>query len=390
MYQLSKIIKSKPYIIAIWYGLSLFHVIKSVVLGHSHIHNNYFVFKYNFLHVINQQNLYASYPANYLDFNHYGPVFAFVIAPFALLPDSVGVILWVIFNSWILLKAIQLLPIKQEQYLLILLLCAHELMTSAANVQSNPIIVALIVLSFVFIKKEQDFWAALMIALGMFIKLYGVVGLAFFFFSNHKIKLIGSLVFWSVVLFVLPMVISSPAFIVQTYKDWYTDLVDKSIYNETSLMADLSFLGFIRKTTGLYINVLYGCAVAGLFLLIALLRQKMHAIKTYQLLILSYVLLCVVLFNTNVESPTYIIGFIGVAIWFVVVEKNRYSYFLMIFAIILTSLSPSDLFPAFIRNTYVIPYALKAFPCILIWFDITYRLLFYKLKDTEDLDNGYA
>ncbi|RZA02981.1 MAG: DUF2029 domain-containing protein [Sphingobacteriaceae bacterium] len=390
MDKLSKIIKAKPIIFILWFGLSLFHVVKSVVLGHSHIHNNYFVFKYNFLHVIHQQNLYLEYPENYYDLNHYGPVFAFVMAPFAILPDSVGVILWVIFTSWILLKAIQLLPIKHEQYLLILLLCAHELMTSAASVQSNPIIVALIILSFVFIKKEQDFWGALMIALGMFVKLYGVVGLAFFFFSNHKIKLIGSLIFWSVVLFLLPMAISSPAFIVQTYKDWLADLLYKNNNNESSLMSDISFLGFIRKTTGLYINVLYGCAVAGVLLLMALLRTKMHAIKAYQLLILSYVLLCVVLFNTNVESPTYIIGFVGVAIWFIVVEKNSYTYFLLIFALVLTSLSPSDLFPAYIRNTYVIPYALKAVPCILIWFDITYRLLFTTFKNTPSLDTGHA
>src|SRR6187402_433229 len=178
MYKLAKIVKGKPFIIAIWFGLSLFAVIKSVVLGHSHIHNNYFVYKYNFLHVIHQQNLYLSYPANYFDLNHYGPIFSLIIAPFALLPDNAGVVLWVVFNAWILLKAIQLLPIKQEQYLLIILLCAHELMTSAANVQINPLIAALIVFSYVFIKKEQDFWAALMIALGMFIKLYGVVGLA--------------------------------------------------------------------------------------------------------------------------------------------------------------------------------------------------------------------
>jgi hypothetical protein len=375
MEKLSRLVKAKPLIIALWYGLSLFHVIKSVVLGHNHIHNNYFVFKYNFLHVINQQNLYAAYPESYLDLNHYGPVFAFIIAPFALLPDSAGVILWVIFTSWILLKAIQLLPIKQEQYLLILLLCAHELMTSAANVQSNPIIAALIVLSFVFIKKEQDFWAALMIALGMFIKLYGVVGLAFFFFSNHKIKLIGSLIFWSVVLFVLPMVISSPAFIVQTYKDWYADLVFKNAHNINSFQANVSVMGMIHKMGGAQISNIAVILPGMLLFASSYVRYKYFKHLNYQLLIVASTLIFPVIFSTGSESSTYIIAFVGVAIWYINTEKpvSKLDAGLMIFAFIITSLSPSDIFPRYLTVNYVVPYALKALPVLLIWLKIIYE-----------------
>jgi hypothetical protein len=333
------------------------------------------VFKYNFLHVINQQNLYLQYTKNYLDINHYGPVFAFVIAPFALLPDSVGVILWVIFNAWILLKAIQLLPIKQEQHLLILLLCAHELMTSAANVQSNPIIAALIILSFVFIKKEQDFWAALMIALGMFIKLYGVVGLAFFFFSNHKIKLIGSLIVWSVVLFVLPMAISSPAFIVQTYKDWYADLVDKNSHNVDSILVNLSVMGMISKMGIARLSNIAVLLPGMLLFASSYLRFSAFKNVNYQILILASTLIFPVIFSTGSESATYIIAFIGVAIWYINTEKpvSKLDIGLMIFAFILTSLSPSDIFPRYLKENYVVPYALKALPCLLIWLKIIYE-----------------
>ena len=157
MYRLVDFIRSKPFIYTLWFGLSLFAVGKSVVLGHAHIHNNYFVYKYNFINVINQHNLYLHQPDHYFDLNHYGPIFSLIIAPFALLPDSVGVVFWVMFNAWILLKAIQLLPVKQSQWLIILLLCAHELMTSAANVQINPLIAALILLSYVFIRNKKDF-----------------------------------------------------------------------------------------------------------------------------------------------------------------------------------------------------------------------------------------
>jgi hypothetical protein len=55
---------------------------------------------------------------------------------------------------------------------------------------------------------------------------------------------------------------------------------------------------------------------------------------------------------------------------------------LLIFALLLTSFSPSDLFPKFVRETYVKPYALKVVPCIFIWLDLTYRLIFEKFNDS--------
>jgi hypothetical protein len=42
---------------------------------------------------------------------------------------------------------------------------------------------------------------------------------------------------------------------------------------------------------------------------------------------------------------------------------------------LLTSFSPTDIFPRFIRNEYIKPYSLKAFPCVLIWFTLCYQLL---------------
>ena len=385
MQKLARFFTGKPFIYTIWFGLSLFAVGKSVVLGHSHIHNNYFVYKYNFIHVIHQQNLYVREPQHYFDLNHYGPIFAYVIAPFALMPDAVGVVLWVMFTAWLLLFAIQKLPVKKEHGLIILLLCAHELMTSAANVQINPLIAALILFSFIFIKKENDFWAALMIALGTFIKLYGVVGLAFFFFSNNKIKLIGSLIFWSVVLFVLPMLISSPSFIVQTYQDWYHDLVGKNLTNIASTREDVSVMGMVRKMMVPNLSNLVVLLPGVLLFALSYLRIKLFSNLNYQLLIVASTLIFPVIFSTGSESPTYIIAFVGVAIWYINSGRpvSALDVFLLVFALILTSLSPSDLFPRYLKEHYVDPYALKALPCFLIWLKIIYEALFRQFTNKD-------
>lgn len=350
--------------------------------------NNYLIFKYVFWHTWEQKPLYELDTA-YLDSNHYGPFFSVLIAPFAIMPDLLGMILWNILNTTVLLIALFKLPISQRDQKIIAWICAHECLTSLFSFQLNVGITGLILLSFIYMEKQQSFKSIFAIVIGLLSKIYGIVALAFFFFFKKKLNFILWFPIILVVLFCLPMVISSPSFIVKSYQDWFHSLMIKSVSNEENIAADISFLGFVRKTFGLYIHVLYGCAFGGLLLLIALLRTKMYEFKNYRLLILSYVLLCLVLFNTNVESPTYIIGFMGVAIWFTIVEKTRYTYFLLIFAIILTSFSPSDLFPKFIRDQYVIPYALKAVPCILIWFDVAYRVLFTKFEESHNIELSY-
>ncbi|WP_114936588.1 glycosyltransferase family 87 protein [Mucilaginibacter endophyticus] len=385
MQKLAKLISNKPFVYSLWFGLSLFLVIKGV-LTHQGF-NNYTIFKYNFLNTIHQHNLYAYQPEHYYDLNHYGPVFSIIMAPFAILPDGIGVILWVLFNAFVLFKAIELLPLKKDQYVIVLLLCAHELMTASANVQSNPMIAALIILGFNFIKREQDFWAALMIALGAFIKLYGIVGLAFFFFSNNKPKFVLSFIFWSAVLFVLPMAISSPSFIVQTYRDWYTDLVIKNSDNQHSSMQEICVTGFIRKTFNYQdLKNMYVIGPALVLFGLSYLRIGAYKFVQYQRLILSSVLIFAVIFSSSAESSTYIIAFVGVAVWFMNLNRpvTGFEIFLLVLALLVTSLSPSDLFPSFIRKQYIVPYKLKSIPCFLIWLKIVYETLTRNFAKEEE------
>jgi hypothetical protein len=373
-------------IIAIYILLAVVAALKQYLHGS---YNNYLIFKYVFWHTWEQKPLYELDTA-YLDSNHYGPFFSVLIAPFAILPDWLGTVLWNIANTVILLVGIFKLPLPQKHRNLIAWICAHECLTSLLSFQFNVGITGLILLSFIYLEKQKTVKAAFVIALGFLVKLYGIVALAFFPFYKKKINFIIWVPVLLILLFCLPMAISSPSFMIKSYQDWFHSLTAKSLDNEVNMMADISFLGFIRKTTGIHIHVLYGCAFAGLLLLIAVLRAKMYQFISYRLLVLSYVLLCLVLFNTNVESPTYIIGFLGVAIWFITVEKSGYTYFLLIFALILTSFSPSDLFPKFVRQQYVIPYALKAVPCIVIWFDVAYRLLFTKFITHSELQEVNA
>ena len=162
--------------------------------------NNFLIFKYEFWHVVQQLPLYIHYPAEYFDLNHYGPAFSMVIAPFAIPPTWLGMLLWLIALTLLLYVAVRHNLFTQYQQVFIYWFCAHELLNAVQMQQFNIAIAAIIVGSYYLIRTERDFWAAFLIMLGTFVKLYGIVGLAFFFFSHHKGRLLASCAFWAVVL----------------------------------------------------------------------------------------------------------------------------------------------------------------------------------------------
>jgi hypothetical protein len=372
---IATLLNNRKLIISTYIIVALISALKQILRRHD---NNYQIFKNVFYHIIEEKSLYASYPNLYFDYNHYGPIFGLFIAPFAIMPDGLGMVLWCIFNALVLVYAISQLNLESSKINLILWICVHEFLTTSLGQQFNPIMTSIIILSYVLIEKERDFWSACLIILGTFIKLYGIVGLAFFFFSKNKMKFIGSLAFWSVVFFVLPMAISSPEFIINSYSEWFARLVEKNNENGSfDSLQDISIMGIFKKILNMpnLSNLLF--LIPGIVLFgLPYLRFNMFSNKKFQLLLLSSVLIFTVIFSSGSESPTYIIAFAGVAIWFIIQEeKTKWTWFLFIFALLLTSFSPSDLFPKYIKETYIKPYSLKALPCVLIWFQITYELI---------------
>ena len=376
------IFKKKIYIFTLWYLISALALIKILKGGN---YNNFLIFKYTFFSLIDQKNLFLPQPENFQHYNLYGPIFSVLIAPFAILPNWLGHTLWTFFNSFILLYAIRKLPLSSGMTLAILLIASHENLTSILSSQFNPSMTAIILLTYSFIDQKKDFWAALMIVLGTFIKLYGIVGLAFFFFSKNKLTLISGLIFWGALAFSIPMLFSSPGYILQTYKDWFVAITEKNRMNSTLITdQDICLMGMVRRISGNPYIPNWPFLGAGLILFaLPYLRINQYKEPAFRLLILSSTLIFTVIFSTSSESPTYIIAFTGVAIWFVAQKRpfQIWQIVLFVFAMVLTSFSPSDLFPKFIRDEFIKPYSLKALPCVLIWFTIVYQMLTTNFKD---------
>ena len=343
-----------------------------------HRHNNFLIFRGVFWHTIQKLSLYDFYPTEYNDHNHYGPIFSLVIAPFAVVPDAIGLLGWLVVLALGMYYAVRRLPLEEGRQIFLYWFCAHELLTALQMQQFNIAIAAIIIGSFAAIEKGREVTAAFLIVLGTFVKLYGVVGLAFFFFVKRKPRFILALIGWSVVCFVAPMLISSPEYVVGQYVEWYERLAAKNGENTFSLMQNISLLGMIRKVSGSasysdLLVILPGLALFGL----PYLRFGQYRHLAFRYAILSSVLLFVVLFSTGSESSTYIIPFAGIALWYTTSpwKRSGWDVALLVFAFVLSSLSPSDLFPRSLREAYVLPYALKALPPTLIWLRLSYELL---------------
>lgn len=359
----------------LWLGVSLAAIIQQIWIKNAF--NNYNIFEGVFWHTLRQVTLYGEYPQEYWDKNHYGILFSAVIAPFAVLPSWLGATLWILGNSVFLWWAIRQLPLKKEQIIAILLISAHDLYTAAMMQQFNPSVIALLIGAWVFIERGKSHWATLFIVIGFLVKIYGIVGLAFFFFAKDKMRFAWSGVLWLVALFCLPMLYSSPEFVWSQYHDWKEALSLKNGQNmgvEYNLQ-NLSLLGFLQRT-GIYLNNL-PVILGGLFLFVLpYLRFSQYENQNFRLMFLASVSLFLCLFSTGTENSTWVIGFVGIGIWFVASpNQNKWLKISLLVLAILASLSPTDLFKPW-KEDYIIRYSLRAVPPALIWLTMIYEMCF--------------
>lgn len=341
-----------------------------------HSCNNFLIFRGVFFHAWNGTSLYDAYPQEYFDTNHYGPLFSLVIAPFATMPLFIGLLCWLVALSMFLYVAIRKSQFSKSQQLFILWFCAHELLTALYMQQFNIAIAAIILLTYYLIERENDFWAAFFIMLGTFVKLYGIVGLAFFFFSKHQRKFIASLFFWFAVMLVAPMVFHGPEYILSQYHEWFSSLTGKNMENQDAIAQNISLLGMTHRITGQPFSDLWLILPGLAMFAIPYLRLSQYGHVAFRQTLLASVLMFVVLFSTGSESSGYIIPFVGIVIWYTAApwKRNGWDIALMVFAFVLSSLSPSDLFPAYLRREWVQPYALKALPIFLIWLKLCFEM----------------
>ena len=292
-------VQNPVFLFILWMGVGLACSLSLMMKG---TYSNYVIFSQSFWHAISSSPLYVEYLQEQKDFFLYGISFTALISPFAVLPRPLGMVFWCLVNCGFLYYAISKLDLKKWQFAVVILVSVNDVFTAVLSQQYSIGITAMIIFSYVLIEKEKDFWAALMIVLGTMTKLYGIVGLAFFLFSKHKMKLVGGLVFWAVIVFLLPMLYASPEYVVHSYKEWFDVLVYKNGLNQFSVNQNISLLGMLHRITGASFSDLWIIVPGMILFALPYLRVRQYGNESFRFLFLSSALLFMVLFSTGTET----------------------------------------------------------------------------------------
>lgn len=369
--KISRMFKNPAFILfslmgVITIGLSVYNYLLPTYVrdGEFHSHyNNYLIFKGSFFHLLNHQDLYGFFPAEYFDLYKYSPTFALFMAPLAFLPNVVGLIFWNLINAFVLLFAFWTLPFKNNKLKIWTIgFVLLALITSMQNSQSNALITGLMILGFNLAEKQKMLPAILFICFTFFIKIFGIAGLAIFIFYPNKWKSVLYILLSFLVLTILPIIVVPFQQLFEIYISWLDMLQD-----DHSLSFGYSVAGIMSSWFGL-IEVKNWVLIIGIIgFFIPLIKVKWYKYPIFRLWVFAYILIWIVIFNHKAESPTFIIAVSGVAIWYFSQQKKTINLILLILTFIFTVLSPTDLFPSVIREEFVKPYSLMALPCFLVW-----------------------
>ena len=178
-------------------------------------------------------------------------------------------------------------------------------------------------------------------------------------------------------MFVAPMIISSPEYIIGQYHDWYVELVQKNSDNMFSQGTNISLLGLVRKISGCATYSDLWLIIPGMIAFaLPYLRIGQYPNQAFRQTILASTLMFVVLFSTGSENSGYITPVIGVVIWFTAApwERSKWDIALMVYVFIFCTMAHSDFMPRYIRDEWMRPYGLKSLPVVIVWLKLCYEM----------------
>jgi hypothetical protein len=342
-------------------------------------YNNYVIFRQSFVHLVRHLDIYTLYLPEQADYFRYSPSFALAFGAFTWMPDLPGLILWNILNAAVLFLGWMALPLRRyswgtspagyEVNVAAAWFAVIEVTTALQNAQSNVLIAGLLLLAFSFLERRRMALASLMIVIAAFTKLFGLVAFSLFLLYPEKKKFILYSALWGIVAGLLPLAVVPFDELVRLYESWWRLLSMDYLGS-----AGLSVMAWLKtwfhldppRSTVTLVGIALFCW--------PLMHVRRYRDFNFRLLVLCNVLIWVVIFNHKAESSTYVIAMCGVALWFLSQRMSGLSLALALLAFIFTSLSPTDLFPRSLKATLLVPYAVKAVPCILIWMKITFDL----------------
>lgn len=344
-------------------------VAATVQQGVLHQNNNFLIFRAASLHLLHGQDLYAAYPALHADFYKYSPTFALLFLPFALPPFWVAMLLWNALNAGTLYFAIgTVLPLRSANVARAIVFL--DMLGSLQNVQSNALVAALIIFTFAAYERRHTVLGSVAATVGAAVKIFPLAGVSFALFHSRKRRVAVALAAAMAGLVALPLLATSPATLAMQYSSW------RALEKLDAMTRGYSVMEIVHLLTGSdWPN--WPQQLAGTLILLAplALRRVRWSEWGFRRLYLCSVLLFCLIFNHKAESPAFVIGVAGAAIWFASLDRRtRWDWALLVVIAVVTILSSSDAMPRTVQQHLFDPYRLKVVPLIVLWAEVQRRL----------------
>jgi hypothetical protein len=262
--------------------------------------------------------------------------------------------------------------------LIILLFVLFELILSTQNAQSNALLTGLTILAFSAFERGNKATATLFIVIGIYIKIFSVVGCLLILMYPEKLKTAIYFILWMVILFAMPLMVVDFPYLLQQYKNWYTML--QLDHGRSFGMSLFSYLPLNPNASGIKnISLLAGIILMSL----PLFQQEKFFNAQLRLNYLSLLLIGMVVLNYKSESPTFIIAMTGISVWFFTNKSNYLSLALSILALVFTSLWFTDLVPKYLKANFFNANILKPLFPSLIFVYLLVGLIFRRSTVTN-------
>lgn len=334
-------------------------IIVSLQAGAQH-NNNFEIFRTAWGNLLAGRDLYGANPSHH-DFFKYSPTFALLFGPFAVVPFTLGMLMWNAANAaalyWGLGRVLEPRPALAARAIVFL-----DTVGSMQNAQSNALAAGLMILAFGLLYARQEMRAAVAIAIGAAIKIFPLAAAVFAIFRPYRVPrfaMIGAGVATASIL--APLLVLSPTELLEQYRSW------GAISSADASLRGYSVMEQIHLWTGAnWPN--WPVQLVGLGVLMApLARISRWGVERFRLLVLASLLMFCVLFNHKAESPTFVVGAAGVAIWLVTAQRDRLAWTAFAVFLVGTVLSASELMPELLQENFFEPYRFKTVPLLLIW-----------------------
>lgn len=320
---------------------------------------NFEIFRAASRHLFTGQDLYAAYPAEHTDRFKYSPTFALLFAPLAWLPWPLALFLWSALNAFALFFAVErLLPPKQALVVQAALLL--EVLRAMQNAQSNALVAALIIFSFVALERGRSWGAALAVGIGACVKIFPLAALTFAIPRRRALHTGLAAAGAGAALIATPLLVATPSVLLAQYRSWH------GIESLDAQQRWFSVMELIHRWFGVsWPNWPVQLGAVALLLLPLALRHSRWGDARFRLLYLCSVLMFVVLFNHQAERASYVIAFTGAAIWFASEARAWWRTALFVIAFLTIPLM-STLIPGAPHSPSAMLYRL-ALPMLAIW-----------------------